>query len=223
MRFALLLALLPACLTVMPVAAAPGVQHHEKIEWTWIDEPASVDARLPNVLLVGDSITRNYYPFAAQALAGRANLFLFSTSAGLGDRRLPRQIADYAAMIGKRFAVVHFNNGMHGWDYSESDYARGLPGFVAALRAALPGAKSVWASTTPVHGDTPGGATNARIDARNAAAAQGMAASGIPVDDQHALMAGRAPLYMDEVHFGPAGAEIQGKAVAASITARLTP
>ena len=31
-------------------------------------------------------------------------------------------------MMGLKFAVIHFNNGMHGWGYTEPQYAAGLPG-----------------------------------------------------------------------------------------------
>ena len=38
----------------------------EEIEWTWEVRPAASDPGLPNVLLLGDSITRNYYPAVAR-------------------------------------------------------------------------------------------------------------------------------------------------------------
>jgi hypothetical protein len=34
------------------------------------------------------------------------------------------EISQYFTMIRVRFAVVHFNNGMHGWRYSDVEYAR---------------------------------------------------------------------------------------------------
>ena len=216
LRLALLLSLVAAA---PPIAAAPA--HHEPIEWTWIVEPAVIDERLPNILLVGDSITRNYYADVSKALTARANVFLFSTSASAGDPRLPGQIADYGRMIDRSFAVVHFNNGMHGWGYGDRDYADGLPTFVAAIRAACPGAGLIWGSTTPVRRDAAGGATNARIDARNAAAARVMTAAGIGIDDQHALMTAKTSLYVDDVHFGAAGSAIQGAAAASVIADRL--
>jgi hypothetical protein len=58
----------------------------EKIEWTWTDRPEAPVAGLPNVLLVGDSITRAYYPAVAKDLAGVANVYLFATSAPAGIR-----------------------------------------------------------------------------------------------------------------------------------------
>ena len=40
----------------------------EKIEWTYSDQPSRANPALPNVLLIGDSITRAYYPAVAKNL-----------------------------------------------------------------------------------------------------------------------------------------------------------
>ncbi|WP_263383066.1 hypothetical protein [Granulicella arctica] len=53
--------------------------------------PAHVDKTLPNVLLVGDSITRNYYPEVQRELIDSANVYLFATFASVGDLRLIHQ------------------------------------------------------------------------------------------------------------------------------------
>lgn len=57
----------------------------ETVEWTWAQRPVAPNPALPNVLLLGDSITRGYYPEVTQKLAGRANCYLFATSAASGD------------------------------------------------------------------------------------------------------------------------------------------
>ena len=196
----------------------------EKIEWTWSDRPAKTVAGLPNVLLEGDSITRGYYPAVEKDLSGVANVYLFATSACSGDPRLPGQLRDYFGMMGLHFAVVHFNNGMHGWGYTEAQYAAGLPKMIAALRADAPGATLIWTTTTPLlHGPaTPGGpgtavATNARIDARNRLAAAVMRRADIPTDDLHALMLEHQDLHKGDVHYTDAGYAAAAEQVAASI------
>lgn len=190
----------------------------EKIEWTWTDRPETAVPALPNVLLVGDSITRGYYPAVAKQFSGVANVYLFATSAASGDARLPRQLHDYFSMMGVSFAVIHFNNGMHGWGYTEAQYAAGLPEMMAALRSAQPHAALVWASITPVlHDSTKGESTNARIGERNRLAAACMSSQGISVDDQHALMLEHQSLHADDVHFNEEGSGIQAVQVAASI------
>jgi len=188
----------------------------EKVEWTWADRPATVDAKLPNVLLIGDSITRGYYPEAAKQLAGVANVYLFATSAASGDPRLPVQLREYFAMAGVRFAVVHFNNGMHGWGYTEKEYAAGLSDMIVAVRVGAPSAKLLWATTTPVLHDS-AESTNDRIAVRNASASALMAREKIALDDQHALMLKHPELHDGDVHFTAAGYALEAEQAAATI------
>jgi hypothetical protein len=212
--------------TIFSCALSICAQTHlpitEKIEWTWTDRPESPVAGLPNVLLEGDSITRGYYPAVAKDMAGVANVYLFATSASSGDPRLPGQLRDYFNMIGVKFAVVHFNNGMHGWGYTEAQFAAGLPGMIAALREGARQATLIWASITPVlHDSTAGAATggssNARIDERNRLAAPIIAKEGIATDDQHALMLAHQDTHNGDVHFTEEGSAIQAAQVAQGI------
>lgn len=188
----------------------------EEIEWTWSDHSATLDPKLPNLLLVGDSITRAYFPEVAKRFAGKANVYLFATSCSSGDPRLTQQLHLYFETA-PTFRVIHFNNGMHGWDYSEAAFMAGLPGMIRELKKESHGSRLIWATITPVRKDNSEGATNARIDARNALALAVMKHEGIPVDDQHALMEGHEDLHLDDVHFNDKGSEIQGDQAAKSI------
>jgi len=194
----------------------------EPIEWTWEVRPPHPDAKLPNVLLLGDSISRNYFPQVAKDLGGVANVYLMASSTCVGDPRLPHQIAEFARLENIHFRVVHFNNGMHGWGYTEAQFKASFPLLIAAVRtlAGKDGAP-VWANITPVKDDAAGGATNPRIDARNAIALTMVMDENIPVDDQHSLMMKHLDLYKDSVHFNPAGANIMGDQAAATIRAAL--
>ena len=194
----------------------------EQIEWTWEVRPPQPDAKLPNVLLLGDSISRNYFPQVTKDLEGAANVYLMATSTSVGDPRLPHQISEFARLENIHFRVVHFNNGMHGWGYTEAQFKASFPLLIAAVRA-LAGKDGglVWANITPVKNDAASGATNPRIDARNAIALAIVLAENIPVDDQHSLMEKHLDLYEDSVHFNPAGANIMGVQAAAAINAAL--
>jgi hypothetical protein len=218
-------AALALSLSIMFVPARTNAQdlssRPEEIEWTWEVRPAHVDPKLPNVMLVGDSISRNYYPEVQRQLNNVANVYLIATSASVGDPRLPRQLAEFSSMEAVHFNVVHFNNGMHGWTYSEADYRAAFPSFLAALRAMAPGAFLIWATTTPVKVDAVPGPTNARVDARNSIALTFIKEAGIPIDDQHALMTQHLDQYQDTVHFKTAGAVIQGQQAAQSIRSAL--
>jgi hypothetical protein len=200
-------------LSVSTIAAAQSKP--EEIEWTWNVRPPHPDASLPNVLLVGDSITRNYFPEVTRQLKGVANVYLMASSICVGDPRLPDELLSFANMEGVPFRVVHFNNGMHGWDYSEAEYKAGFPAYLAALRQIAPGAAFIWASTTPVRKEKEPGPTNARVEARNAIALTFV--RDMAVDDQHALMAKHADLYQDDVHFNDEGSDIAGVAAATTI------
>jgi hypothetical protein len=202
--------------------AQKSVSIPEEIEWTWEVRPAHADPQLPNVLLLGDSISRNYFPEVTKDLAGIANVYLMAVSTSVGDPLLRRQITEFAEMEKVHFRVVHFNNGMHGWEYSEAQYKAAFPDLLRSVRS-LAGKDGVliWANITPVKPNAFNGATNPRIDERNRIALEQVQAEGIAVDDQHALMMKHLDLYEDTVHFGPAGANLMGDQAAGTIRAGL--
>jgi hypothetical protein len=198
----------------------------EEIEWTWEVRPPHPDPKLPNVLLLGDSLSRNYFPQVTRDLAGVANVYLMASSTSVGDPRLPHQIREFATMEDVTFRIVHFNNGMHGWGYTEAQYKAAFPEFLRTVRSLVgknAGKTSglIWANITPVEPNAFNGASNSRIDARNAIARSFIDAAHIPIDDQHALMLQHQNLHQDTVHFNTAGSNLMGDQVAAKIRAQL--
>jgi lysophospholipase L1-like esterase len=193
----------------------------EEIEWTWEVRPTHCDPKVPNILLLGDSITRAYYPEVARRLTGKANVYLMATSASVGDPRLPLQTADFVTAQAVHFSLVHFNNGMHGWAYSESQYERAFPSFLRAILAAAPGARLIWTTTTPVKVEASPGPTNSRIEARNAIAKTFVQKAGVSIDDQHELMMHHLDTFQDNVHFSEDGAEIQAAQAVSTIEGAL--
>jgi lysophospholipase L1-like esterase len=209
-------------LTPATFAAQKPVSIPEEIEWTWEVRPPHPDPKLPNVLLLGDSLSRNYFPQATKDLAGVANVYLMASSISVGDPRLPREIREFAAMENVPFRVVHFNNGMHGWDYNEAQFKAAFPEFLRTVRSLVKDNDDlVWATITPVEPKAFNGATNDRVDARNAIARGFITAAHIPIDDQHALMMRHHDLYQDTVHFSPAGSTLMGDQAAAAIRTQL--
>src|SRR5258707_627011 len=104
-----------------------------------------------------------------------------------------------------------------GWGYTKAQFKSGFPIFLQAIRA-LPGrGKLIWTTITPVKPEASNGATNPRIDARNAIAPAFIESEKILVDDQHALMTQHADLYEDAFHFNNAGSAIMGGQAAAII------
>jgi hypothetical protein len=146
--------LMLAC--VLPVGAQTRRNVLERTEWTYSVAADKPDSALPNILLIGDSITRAYSGDVAKELTGKANVYYLATSASIADIRLPRQIDEYFTMMQPiHWSLVHFNNGMHGWGYTEEEYSRYFPEILTSVHAGAPGARLVWAMTTPVRTPSP--------------------------------------------------------------------
>ena len=207
--------LVPMALTLAMCYGADPTPKRENIEWTDVWFPNSRDHDLPRVALIGDSITRAYFTAVEAKLKGKAYCARIATSKAVGDPALPAQIALFLSE--EKFNVVHFNIGMHGWEYSEDEYRRYLPELLAAVRKGAPGAKLVWASTTPVRKDKEPGPSNARVEARNRIAREFFEKQGIVVDDLHAAISGHDELHKDDVHFDDEGSGILAGSVAASV------
>src|SRR4051794_30016476 len=117
----------------------------ENIEWLDVWVPNTNAHDLPRVLLIGDSITRGYYKEVEDRLKTRAYVARLATSKSVGD---PGLLAEVQLVLHQtRFDVIHFNNGLHGWGYSEDEYARHFPQLLETLQKEAPGAKLIWATT----------------------------------------------------------------------------
>lgn len=193
------------------IYAEPAL-HRERIEWCDIWHTDAEKAALPRVLLIGDSITRGYFDGVEKALAGKAYCGRLCTSRSVGDPVFFEELA----LVLKQYpySVIHFNNGLHGWDYTEDEYRAGFEKFVAALKELAPGARLICGNTTPVKEAE----KLPRIDARNAIAAAACAATEIPVDDLHAIVMAK-PAYFsgDGVHLNDEGRAALAGAVAKAV------
>ncbi|WP_147871745.1 SGNH/GDSL hydrolase family protein [Stieleria maiorica] len=77
-------------------------------------QPPEIIPKLPNVLLIGDSISIGYMVPARKAMAGKANVFRPATNCGPTTRGL-EQIDQW---LGDRmWDVVHWNFGLHDLKY----------------------------------------------------------------------------------------------------------
>ena len=206
-------------LTVTKLNAAPPAR--ESIEWCDIWISHANETSLPRVLLIGDSIARDYYPEVEKRLAGKAFVAHLATSRFVADPVLLKEIE--SVLNGAKFDVIHFNNGMHGWQHSEAEYRQAFPKFLKTIRAHARKARLIWAATTPlrdgkgVTGDTKAEYSDERVAARNAIAAEIVTAQKIPTNDLNAPMRGHAEYHSDNVHFNIQGIKIQAAQVSAGI------
>ena len=197
-------------------AAASATEPHisrEAIEWCNIWSPDANDTKLPRVLLIGDSITGGYGPRVADELKGKASVARLTTSKSLGDPALLAEVT--LALDQCRFDVVHFNNGLHGWGYTEAEYEKSFPELLATIRKHAPKAKLVWATITPMRQagklDVIAEGTK-RVEARNKIAEGIVAKEGIAVDDLYALVKDHPEYWSnDGVHFNSKGIAAQAE------------
>lgn len=203
--------------------------------------PEDLNPALPNVLLLGDSISIGYYPSVREKLAGIANVYRIrgTTEATIrqqGQLRLDTNSAvkHIDEWLGdQKWSVIHFNWGLHdvkltrtGGHQVELDrYEQNLRDLVSRLQQTQ--AKLIWASITPVPSGADAGA-NARKPGDeilyNTAAKQVMEENGIPIDDLYALAAPRLTEFQQHanVHFNNIGSAALGSQVAAEIKEALS-
>jgi hypothetical protein len=224
LSFALVISLAPL-INAQPTGIPPSGR--ESIEWCDIWISHANETNLPRVLLIGDSITRDYFPEVEKHLAGRAYVGRLCSSAFISDPALLGQIEMVLSQY--NFDIIQFNNGMHGWQHSEKEYEQAFPKLLKTIRKYAPKAKLIWANTTPLKvsptlsASDQTQATDERIAARNAIVLKIVQAQGIPVDDLNTLMHGHPEFHSDNVHFNDKGTALQSAQVAMSVQKLLKP
>jgi lysophospholipase L1-like esterase len=201
-----------------PHAAPPA---RESIEWCDIWISHANETNLPRVLLIGDSIARDYYPEVEKRLAKKAFVARLTTSRFVADPVLLKEIE--LVLNQTQFDVIAFNNGMHGWQHTEAEYQKAFPKLTKTIRANAPKARLIWATTTPLRDgkgvtyDTKAEYSDDRIAARNALAAEVVTAQKIPTVDLNAAVQGHPDFHKDNVHFNDQGVQILAAEVTAAV------
>jgi hypothetical protein len=195
---------------------------------SWSLREATVtDPSLPRVLLIGDSITNSYLEPVRKALAGKANIDAWITPTTQADKSLPKTIA--AILAWQKYAVVHFNMGLHGWQAGripEGQYEPLTRQLVEDLRKGAPQATLIWATITPVTVKGEPEKLNPDIQPtiveHNRMALEVMKAEGVQIDDLAGLMAKNLPLAAgDMFHWKAPGVALLTESVSQSITTAL--
>jgi hypothetical protein len=178
--------------------------------WDFVqDDPA-----LPRVLFIGDSVSRGYTQAVREALAGKANVHRAPANCGptaSGLKNIDVWLGD------GKWAVIHFNFGIHDRGTPIPDYTQRLEQLVERMQKT--GAKLIWASTTPIPDDPARKQTVASIVERNQAAAKLMVQHGIAIDDLFTAVTPHLAEMQNpgDVHFNAQGYEFLGRTVAASV------
>ena len=194
----------------------------------WRFYPAQkVDSKLPNVLLIGDSIMNGYRAHVVKGLKSQANVDFWLTPVHLKSKGLHDDLKKVASF--RSYDVVHFNIGLHGWPEGrilKEEYPVLLKKYVAILKQHAPSAKLIWASITQVHEkgrNELNKEINPTIVRRNKIAAGIMKDEGLAVNDLYGLMSDKLHLVRgDQFHWKPEAYRLMAKQVVKTINDRLT-
>jgi len=203
-----------------PVETDPRLQSNGK-GWR-LDQATITDAKLPRVLLIGDSILNGYQSHVVAALKGKANVDAWVNPYHQSDNfnKLLAEVLDQGP-----YDVVHFNMGLHGWNkgrIADGTFEPLTRAFVEVIQKKLPKAKIIWASSTPVTVKGKPGELDPEINPiiveHNRMAAKVMTGMNVPVNDLYALMVPKLDLAAgDQFHWKKEGYPLMAKEVVDSI------
>lgn len=186
------------------------------------------DPKLPQVLLIGDSILNGYHAKAAELLRGKVGLDVWVTPKHIGSGDLPADMK--AIFAAHRYDLILFNDiGLHAWQpgrIPEGQYERLMRAHLTNLRKFAPNAKLIFASTTPMTTKTKPIALdpefNPLIVQRNQIATKIMQENHVPVADYYGILAEKVDLAAgDRFHWTKPAYDLLAQCAATCITQAL--
>jgi hypothetical protein len=198
----------------------------ERTEWTNVWIPNADNPDLPRVLLIGNSVTQGYYSFVESIMGENVNLARFTTSSSIEDPVFFEEIKVYLKHYD--FAVIHFNNGLHGVHLDVVQYEKGITKLLKYLRKYGKGATLIAATTTRVLPGFPHWGTDEQnlklVEERNRVLVRVCSERNIPVNDLYSLTKDKPGWFSaDNIHYNETGNRELGRQVASAISAGLVP
>lgn len=190
---------------------------------------------LPNVLILGDSISIGYTPFVREMLKGRANVFRPMLENGKPEncQGTTNGVKNIDRWLGsKKWDIIHFNFGLHDIKHvdpvtgensqnpkhpqqaNRRQYKKNLEAIVEKLKAT--GAKLIFATTTPYPDKVNGPLRKPGMpDKYNRVALKIMHKNDINVNDLHAFLKPRLEQLQqpENVHFTTEGSRAMAQKV----------
>lgn len=195
----------------------------EDIEWTSFRWNHESDTSKPRVLFIGNSISDGYFNKVSSHLDNFVNCDHLATSRCIEDPSFFKETK--IAMAKYKHAVIHFNNGLHGWHLTNEEYQKGLERYVKFLK--LKKSKDcflIYSLTTPVSSKEQGQkldpVRNQIVLSRNRIAHEIMEKNNIPVIDLYSLIEAELDKYIiskGNVHYKEEGYDMMAKMISNEI------
>jgi lysophospholipase L1-like esterase len=209
-----------------PAAGETDTRLHADGKGWRLDKAKIVDPTRPRVLLIGDSILNGYLKRVVAALEGKAYVDAWVNPYHQSEH-VNKLLTEVLA--NGPYDVVHFNMGLHGWQEGRIKPGTFEPltrAYVEVLKAKLPRARLIWASSTPVTAKGKPTELDAEINPiiveHNRMASKVMAEMKVPVNDFYALLVDKREWARgDRFHWTAPAYELLGKTVVESVLREL--
>lgn len=195
---------------------------------------------LPNVLILGDSISIGYTPFVKELLSGKANVFRPEFAGGKAENcdGTMKGVREIGRWLGtNKWDIIHFNFGLHDLKHvdpvtgegsvkASDPYQADLKQYIKNMKIIIDklqstGARLIFATTTPVPNKNVKPLREPETVVKyNKAALKLMKKKDIPVDDLYSFVLPQLEQIQrkDNVHFTSEGSRIIGEKVAREIS-----
>ncbi len=195
----------------------------EYFEWCdfWIEDENNKEK--PRVLLIGDSIARDYKWPVVELLKPRVSMNMMASSRGMDNEDYFTELFYILNPQRFQYDVIHLNNGLHANHLTAEEYKELLMKTVEFIqknsKAAL-----ILALSTPVYRNETAyeNEDNRRVIARNQKMIEVAEQFKLPVNDLYTLSYGKEELRQsDGIHYKADGSKLQAKQVVEYLTASL--
>ena len=192
--------------------------YREGTEWTdtWIPQVKKDDK--PYILLVGDSITRQYQKEVTNTLKSKVYTGYVATSLSIADPLYP-VLLTYILKL-RYYDVIHINNGLHGPPYRNKQYKAGFEKAISLIKKFQPKAKIILVLSTPLK-DGLDEKFQKTIIKRNEIVKKIAKKNKLQIDDLYKITEHKNELHSDKYHFNPEGVSILAENVIKSVKVQL--
>ncbi|MDF2537821.1 MAG: hydrolase family protein [Herbinix sp.] len=187
----------------------------EYIEWCdfWIEDQNNKDK--PRVLLVGDSITRDYKGPVMELFKSEVTVNVMASSRGMDNEDYYFELGYILNRDRFEYSAIHLNNGLHGNHLLADEYESLLDKTVLYIKENSKAAIII-ALSTPVYRDDTKyeNEDNERVLERNKRARKVAERYGLPVNDLYTLSYDKEEMRIgDGFHYNATGSKIQAEQV----------